>query len=165
MQSNFCTISGSAPKKSLYSIDERDISFIRFKYRLNEELISLHKQQNVTDFICSCERGLPLWAAEAVLSLKLLYPVRLNISVPYEDQATKWTEPWRNRYFNIHEKADSIVFVNKQYSDICYNECDKYMIDNSDMLFWVGDEPSDIVDYAKEKHKPVISINTEDIQL
>ncbi len=39
------------------------------------------------------------------------------------------------------------------------------MIDNRDILLWIGDEPSNIIDYAKEKHKPVISINTEDIQL
>jgi hypothetical protein len=29
----------------------------------------------------------------------------------------------------------------------------------------MGDELSGIIDYAKEQHKPVISINTEDIQL
>lgn len=44
----------------------------------------------ITDFLCNCEYGLPLWAAEAIVNMRCLYknPTRIHLYIPYENQAS-----------------------------------------------------------------------------
>ena len=48
--------------------------------------------------------------------------------------------------------ADSVTFVNTQYSSECYQETDEYMLQNSDLLYVFGRKQDcpDTVDAAKE---------------
>ena len=63
----------------------------------------------ITDFICNCEIKIPLWAAGKILFIKNQQSIRLNVAVPYENQAMRWTDEWRERYYNIHAQSDSVI--------------------------------------------------------
>ena len=53
--------------------------------------------------------------------------------MPFENQVALWSDEWQEGFCNIHEKADSVLMLNKKFYKGCYFDCDKYMIDNSDM--------------------------------
>ncbi|MFT3950955.1 MAG: hypothetical protein QM689_03205 [Oscillospiraceae bacterium] len=77
-----------------------------------------------------------------------------------ENQVKGFKELWCDFYYKIHGKADAVIFVSKQYKDGCYEECDRFMVDNSDMLLWIGNRKSCITEYAGRNHKPVTFIST-----
>ena len=154
----FCTISGS--DKFSFGFDEKHPDCIAMKLQLLTKIAELNKN-GVTDFICNCQIGIPLWAAEIVLSLQKYNPVRLNIVMPFENQSALWSNEWRERFYTVHEQADSIIMLNTKFYKGCYFDCDKYMIDNSDMLLWVGSEGSHISEYAREQNKSVIMLHNK----
>ena len=128
----FCTISGVTPDKICFGLDEKSTDCIALKLQLLSKIADLNFK-GVTDFVCNCEMGISLWAAEIVLCARKYNPVRLNITTPFEDQASLWSDEWRERYFRIHEQADCVITLNKHFSDTCYDECDRFMVDNSSM--------------------------------
>ena len=154
----FCTISGS--DKLSFGLDEKHPDCIAMKLQLLTKIADLN-QNGITDFISNCEMGISLWTAEIVLSLKKYNTIRLNIIMPFEEQASLWSDEWRERYFRIHEQADCVIILNKHFSDTCYSNCDRFMIDNSDMLLWVGSESSNISEYAREQSKSVIMLQNK----
>ena len=154
-RSVFCTISGS--DKLSFGFDEKHLDCIAMKLQLLTKIADLNSN-GVTDFVCNCEMGISLWAAEIVLSLKKYNPVRLNIIMPFEEQASLWSDEWRERYFKIHEQADCVITLNKHFSDTCYSNCDRFMIDNSDMLLCAGSESSYVFDYTRKQHKSIIRL-------
>ncbi len=154
-KSVFCTISGS--DKLSFGFDEKHPDCIAMKLQLLTKIANLN-QNGVTDFISNCQMGIPLWVAEVVLSLRKYNPVRLNIAMPFENQSALWSDEWRERFYNIHEKADSVIMLTTRFYKGCYFDCDRYMIDNSDMLLWAGSESSHISEYARNQNKAVIML-------
>lgn len=64
--------------------------------------------------------------------------IKLNIVMPYEEQASNWCEEHRDRYFNVHAGADSVIMADKQYCSDCYAKADDIMITQSDLLAVFG---------------------------
>lgn len=93
----------------------------------------------------NCEYGMPLWAAEFIVYLKPLNNITLSVVVPFEEQAVRWTEEYRNRYFRVHEKADNVTLASTQYHPSCYREAEQMMIDESDLLIIWG-KPNSLPD-------------------
>ena len=96
----FCTISGT--EKLSFGFDEEHPDCIAMKLQLLTKIVELNTN-GVTDFICNCQMGIPLWA---VLSLRKYNSVRLNIVMPFENQSALWSDEWRERFYNTHEKAE-----------------------------------------------------------
>ena len=109
------------------------------------------------NFYVNCDYDTPMWAAEFILNLKAGNEVKLHIMTPYEEQATDWPEEIRDRYFAIHEKADSVTMAHTQYDPFCYQETDEKMIDESDLLLVFGSENDApfAEEYAKKKGIPI----------
>lgn len=63
----------------------------------------------------------------------------------------------RDRYYNIHEKADNVIFACKKSEKDCYEVSDRIMIDNSDMIVIFGTEKDNLYAdrYANEKGKTI----------
>ena len=160
MQPKFCTISGIELNKTTFGFDEKHHDCISLKLMLLRKISELNLI-GITDFISNCQMGIPLWAAEVVLSLRKYNPVRLNIVMPFENQSALWSDEWRERFFTVHEQADSVIMLTSKFYKGCYFDCDRYMIDNSDMLLWVGSEGSHISEYAREHHKSVIMLHNK----
>ena len=72
----FCTISGIPLDNRCFGLDERSPDYIALKLQLITKIADLNSK-GVTDFVCNCEKGISLWAAETVLCLRKYNPVRL----------------------------------------------------------------------------------------
>ena len=94
--------------------------------------------QGYDEFWLNGEYGIPLWATEYLLKLRVGNPITVHIAVPYEEQSTNWTENVRDRYFAVHEQADKVVMVGTQFTVDCYETAHRYMLDRSDALLICG---------------------------
>ncbi len=138
-----CTITETAPYFSDITSDQ--------KQRLIMTILDLLRQ-GYSDFYLNCERGITLYAAEAICILKEKLAISLHIAVPFENQCAEWSEEERDRYYAIHEKADTIEFVYRRFQPDCYILADKAMLDKSDLLLVFGDKAAacHAVEYAAE---------------
>lgn len=136
-----CTILSNGKELHLTCKNEEEKPVLTIKQKVLGMLDSLI-YQSYDEFWLNCEYGVPLWAAEMLCNRKKYYDLKLNIAIPYEEQTTNWIEEQRDRYFRMHEKADSIIFVNKQYYPECYHDAERYMLEHSDLLCVFG-SPAD----------------------
>jgi len=112
--------------------------------------------------------GFDLICAEQVLLRKQIVrhtdPVHINLIavVPFEEQASRWKEQDREKYFNILSGCDEVITLYKHYQSGCYHERNRYMVDNSSRLICYYDGSIDgtryIVEYAESKAVPVINV-------
>lgn len=150
-----CSIISTGFEKYFLCKNENEMPYLKIKLLLRETIWNAYCN-GYTDFYVNCEYGIPLWAAEIISALKFYNVIRLHIIVPYEEQATNWIENQRNRYYDSHQKADSIQFANTTYHEHCYDQADKMMIDHSDLVFIFGkDQLSDAELYATQMGTPV----------
>lgn len=150
----FCMVTGKASSELSFGIDAEKSEYDEIKLRLRDAIKQL-VLQGVEGFLCSCEYGIPLWTAEIILELKENRDLFLCIVMPYEEQATNWSEEIRDRFFAIHEFADQVVMLQTQYSDICYFRADMYMLDHADILL-TDDEESIITREARRREIRVV---------
>ena len=87
--------------------------------------------------------GVDLIAAEQVILKRTdSNNIRLIAVIPYEGQANKWNEHWRERYFNVLEKCDDVITLHTKYIQGCYHERNRYMVDRSNRLIAIYDGSS-----------------------
>ena len=151
-----CTILSSGDEFRTLCQNEWEQPFFGIKVIVQEKIWELY-QKGYERFYVNCDYGTPMWAAEFILSLKAGNQIELHIMTPYEEQTTDWTEELRNRYFAIHEKADSVTLANTKYDPFCYFDTDEKMIDQSDLLLIFGGEKGAPLaeEYAKKKNIPI----------
>ena len=157
---HYCTITGSTVNDFDYGQDEEHPDCVALKLSLTDKISELCNK-GVCDFFTNAEQGLSLWAAEAVVRMRdcLDTPCRLHIIVPYEEQAKKWHEGVRERYYNVHEAADSVTMLQTQYSEDCYQVADRFMLNRSLMLLTDGGNAY-LMDYAKSKAKHIEKVSS-----
>jgi len=92
-------------------------------------------------FISGMARGVDLWAADIVLSLKKLHPdIKLMCAVPFTGHDLRWAESDRIECRRILQNADLVVTVCKGYSGGCFQLRNQWMIDHCSRLIavWNG---------------------------
>ena len=122
------------------------------------ELVQTLYTQGYDSFYTNCEYGIPLWASEAVALLKQFNPIELHIIMPFEEQAVHWSEDVRDRYFTLHEKADSVELGCTWYREDCFRMTEQKMIDRSDAVVICGKEGCipDMEEYARQQRVKVM---------
>ncbi len=113
-------------------INEYEPPYSKIKEELRDTIWKLFCE-GYTDFYSNCEYGISLWAAEIVIALKMYNDIKLHIVIPYEEQSTKWSEEYRDRYFAVHEKAYTVTMISNHYTKDCYDKGNQYMIEQSDI--------------------------------
>ena len=98
--------------------------------------------QGYEEFWLNCEYGVPLWAAEFLLRLRDGNPISVRITIPFEEQSTHWSEEIRDRYFAVHEQADSAVLIGTHFTEDSYAAAGQYKLDRSDALVICGADGS-----------------------
>ena len=136
--SKTCTITGVSYDKlcRILGENENEPPCIAFKKRLSNAIWQLHCG-GVSDFWLNSERGIPMWAAEIIGGLKMYNAVGLHIAVPSETHNIDWSEDWRDRYYAVHEKADSVHIPRRMVEDFAaesggsdvYADCDERIAD------------------------------------
>ena len=104
----------------------------------NEIIAALHREivaavdDGFVTFISGMARGVDIWAAEIVLSLRSEgRPVRLICACPYEGFELQWKEEWQRRYHAILEAADLVKNISPRYSRSCFQVRNEWMVDHS----------------------------------
>jgi uncharacterized phage-like protein YoqJ len=76
--------------------------------------------------------------AEAAVSLGIPF----NAICPFKGQGSNWPEEAKKRYIELLAKAKEVIYTSDHYHKHCFFVRDRYLVDNSDILFamWDGRE-------------------------
>lgn len=165
-----CAFTGHRPQSLPFRFNESDDRCIALKQILKKEIIKLIENEAVTHFITGMAIGVDTYAAEIILSLKASYPdLTLEGAIPCENQAEKWTEAQRDRYYDILSKCDKETLIQRQYTSDCMHKRNHYMIDQANYVIAVWDgKPSGTgktVQYAQKQNKPIVIINPKELSI
>lgn len=163
MNTKKCAFTGHRPQSLPFGFNESDERCVALKQKLRNEIIRQIEENGVTHFISGMAIGVDMYAAEIVLGLKSKYDITLECAIPCETQAEKWSEPLRDRYFEIASKCDKETLLQHHYTPDCMHKRNQYMVDQADYIIavWNG-KPSGTgktVRYAQQQGKPVRVIN------
>lgn len=112
-------------------------------------------------FISGMARGVDLWAAECVLSLRETDGgIRLICASPCEGFETRWSQKWQELYHEIIVGADETVFISPRYDLSCFQKRNEWMVDHSSRLIAVyNGAPGgtrNTVDYARRQGLEIV---------
>ncbi len=134
-----CCFTGHRPEKLPWGTDESDPRCLELKCRIAAALESAY-EKGMRHFICGMALGADLYFCEAALDLRNKYPgVTVEAAIPCEEQATRWREEDRDRYFAMVKLCDFETMVQHHYDRGCMLRRNRYMVDRSAMLIAVHD--------------------------
>jgi len=131
-----CCFTGYRPNKFPFELNQSNAEYIRFENKLTDAVFSL-PDEGCHTFYCGMAMGFDIIAAETVLLLKKGIKnteVRLICVIPFKGQEASFPPEWKERFNNILRNADEIIYLCEQYHKSCFQERNKYMIDNSDIV-------------------------------
>ena len=136
---NTCCFSGYRPEKLPWGSDEEDSRCLRLKEKICDIVHALYAAGKV-HYICGMARGSDTYFCEAVLEMRDEYPdVTVEAAIPCEEQAQKWSEEDRNRYFRLVHQCDFETLISRNYTRDCMTKRNRYMVDNASVLVAVYD--------------------------
>ena len=164
---NICCFAGQRPDKLLDSYYETRDNCIKLKMRLAVEIEEM-RGKGVTTFMTGMDMGTDIWCAEIVFDLKWAYPdevIQLVAVLPRENQAVRWIEKYRERYFDILAQCDQVITLQAHYTKDCMFKRDRHLVDSSAHLIAVyGGEKGGaqhIFAYASRKGLEIVTVNPD----
>lgn len=152
---NACTFTGHRPER--LELPENQV------IRWLTEQIRQAADEGYTDFITGMQRGVDIWAAEAVLKLRNVgAPVRLIAACPFHGMENGWDLDWQTRYRRIISAADEVHTISAKPGRQAFFERNRWMVDRASRLIAVytgapGGTKETIL-YAEQKGLEVICI-------
>jgi len=169
MNINSCSFCGPNLLRFNFGFDEEDDLCLQIKETMRLQILDMYNR-NVKNFYTDCEIGVPMWGAELVADLMRQFnDIQLFCILPYEEQATKWSPDQRDRYFSILEKSSMTKYIHAKYTDSCYRDCGRYLVDHTDNVIALYDNDpilplniaSQFVSNARQKSKTIIYIDPD----
>lgn len=170
MEQSVCAVTGHRPQKYPWGYDEDAPLCVALKRTLAEQ-IEVLAGAGTTDYLSGMVQGADTWAALAVLALRDKNPaLKLRCVLPCEGQADRWAASARELYQSILSRADSVVYVNREYHDGCMLERNRYLVDHAGTLLAVynGERrggTAATVRYAGKKGRGLIVIAPRSLQV
>ncbi|MDR0839313.1 MAG: DUF1273 domain-containing protein [Oscillospiraceae bacterium] len=131
--------SGYRPEKLPWGERESDERCRELKRRLFHIVEALYFSGR-RRFICGMARGADMYFCEAALNLREIYPdVAIEAALPCEEQAARWGEAWRSRYFDLVARCDVETYISRRYTSDCMTRRNRYMVDSSSVIVTVFD--------------------------
>ena len=159
-----CAFTGHRPGKLPWRYDETDERCVALKAVLTEQ-IGLLAEAGVTQFLSGMAEATDTWSALSVLALREKNPaIKLHCILPCTAQAEKWSASSRELYHSILERADSVVYVSRDYHKDCMLDRNRFMVEHADLLLAVynGVQRSGTgatVNYARKMGREIIVID------
>lgn len=156
---------GYRPEKFDFDLKKGSKKFDILITRLEKTIISLIND-GCRVFYCGMAQGFDILAAECVMKLKNTYPdIILIACLPYKQQEFGFASDWRSRFYDILFACDETVCLNDNYTNWCFMERNKYMVDNSDyVVCWYDGRKGgtkNTIAYARKNLKQIINLNTD----
>ena len=109
---------------------QSDILFDKLK-----SIITLYAKNGQADcLVTSMNIGLETMSAQIALALREETGLKLECALPFEEQAKYFSEPNRDRYFDIVAQCDTETIIDTKRTNNSRVKCYKYMIDSSDII-------------------------------
>ena len=159
-----CAFTGHRPNKLPWRYDETDSRCVALKAVLTEQIAAL-ADAGVTQFLSGMAEATDTWSALSVLDLREKNPaIKLHCILPCTAQAEKWSASSRVLYHSILERADSVVYVSRDYHKNCMLERNRFMVEHASTLLAVynGVRRSGTgatVNYARKMGREIIVID------
>ena len=114
-------------------------------------------------FITGMARGVDIWAAQIVLSLRNSgYDIKLICACPYDGFESGWSKDWQKQYKEILAAADYVKYVCEGYSRSCFQIRNEWMVNHATRVIAVfnGEKSGtkNTIDYAAKVDVPVVRI-------
>ena len=160
-----CCFSGYRPSKFPFPLKKGNPDFEVFYRNLTTTILAMIDDECGT-FYTGMASGFDLLASEIVLDLKKQYEnLKLVAVVPFEEQEKSYSNDWKQRYDEVLSACDEVVVLSKQYHAGCYQNRNKYMVDNSDyVVTWYDGKQGgtrNTLNYAQKKNRYIVNVNTE----
>lgn len=167
-----CAFTGHRPTRFTFKYDEAAPACIELKNVLAEQIARFYRR-GVTKYLTGCALGVDMWAGEAVLALAKLHPeISLCCIVPFAGQEKKWTPEQQMRYNALLQRSSKTVIIKDRYTDDCYFERNRFLVDNADALLAVYDGEAKersgtgyTVRYAQSAEKPILLIHPDTLKI
>lgn len=159
---NTCCFSGYRTNKLPWGSNEADEHCLLLKEKLYDVITAVY-HSGIRHFVCGMALGCDTYFCEAVLRFRERHPeVTLEAALPCEDQAAKWNETDRARYFRLIQQCDRETYISRQYTPHCMLQRNIYMVDKSAVLIAVYDGrfggTMHTVGYAESRGLEIIQI-------
>lgn len=137
----------------------------------NDKLVPILADVLVTEgdrpvkFLSGAARGFDLMAAEEVVKFRdeNKAPWKLCLYIPFDGHIALWGDEDIKRFINLKAKADEVVIVGEDVSNVSYLVRNRAMVDIADevIAYWDGGSSGTgyTVNYAIEQNKPVCWIS------
>ena len=134
-----CSFTGHRPEKLPWRGDESDPRCLALKERLAAAVEDAY-DKGMRHFLCGMARGADFYFCDAVLELRERRSgVMLEAVIPCEEQAARWSERERERWFSLVERCDGETMLQHHYDKGCMLRRNRYLVDHSSMLIAVYD--------------------------
>ncbi len=134
-----CSFTGHRPEKLPWRRDESDPRCLALKERLAAAVEDAY-DKGMRHFMCGMARGADFYFCDAVLELRERRSgVTLEAVIPCEEQAARWSERERERWFSLVERCDGETMLQHHYDKGCMLRRNRYLVDHSSMLIAVYD--------------------------
>ena len=134
-----CSFTGHRPEKLPWRGDESDPRCLVLKERLAAAVEDAY-DKGMRHFMCGMARGADFYFCDAVLELRERRSgVTLEAVIPCEEQAARWSERERERWFSLVERCDGETMLQHHYDKGCMLRRNRYLVDHSSMLIAVYD--------------------------
>ena len=134
-----CSFTGHRPEKLPWRGDESDPRCLALKERLAAAVEDAY-DRGMRHFLCGMARGADFYFCDAVLELRERRGgVTLEAVIPCEEQAARWSERERERWFSLVERCDGETMLQHHYDKGCMLRRNRYLVDHSSMLIAVYD--------------------------
>lgn len=123
--------------------------------RIKIALLNLSREETLW-LISPMNRGIETMAAS--LAVKLSGNIKLECAIPFEEQANKWSEPDRDRYFDIIENCETENMISHEKTEKSEKLCYSYVISSADLILLGTPPSSEIAEIIESSGKKVIEI-------
>lgn len=128
-----------------------------------EEQIERAADEGYTDFITGMQRGVDLWAAEAVLKLiDKDRQIRLIAACAFRGMEENWDLDWKDRYYYVLSRSELVYYISDSPDRKAFFECNHWMVDRASRLIAVytgsPDDTKETIEYARNKKLDIVLI-------
>ena len=137
MMNKACAFTGHRPSKLPWRYNETDSRCVALKRVLTEQITALI-EAGVTQFLSGMAEGTDIFCSEIVLALREKNPaIKLHCILPCTAQAEKWSVSSQELYRSILGRADSVVYVSRDYHEKCMLDRNRFLVEHAAALLAV----------------------------
>lgn len=152
-------ITGHRPNKLGNDYNMTSPLMVAIRARIIEIVMKSTNTPDELTFITGMALGIDTLFATIAINMQIPFIAAL----PCKVQHVRWPKQAQDKYFDILSKAYSTTLISEQYTPMCMQQRNEWMVNNCDMLIAVWDGTRggtmNCVQYAEKVNKPIKFIN------